>query len=75
MRLRTRLAHLEQTQSRASQPSLACVDEAGCILDDGTAEMRPWVGMRQDDLPFAVQVIVGVDPLVVLGLAEEPTVA
>jgi hypothetical protein len=71
VRLRTRLARLERTQAQASRLSLVCVDEEGCILDDGTAEIQPWVGMHQDDLPFAVQVIVGVDPLVVLGLAEE----
>jgi hypothetical protein len=71
VRLRTRLAHLERTCTQASAPSLACVDEAGSILDDGTAETRPWIGKRQDDLPFPVQVLLGVDPLVALGLASD----
>jgi hypothetical protein len=69
--LRTRVAHLERTQSEASQPSLVCVDEEGCILDDGTSEMRPWIGKHHESLPFPVTVIGGVDPLVVLGLASD----
>jgi hypothetical protein len=69
MSLRTRLTCLERTCTQASPPSIVCVDEEGCVLDDGTTEMRPWVGKNQDDLPFPVTVIGGVDPLVALGLA------
>ena len=71
MSLRIRLTHLERPQSLASQPSLVCVDEEGRVLDDGTAEMRPWIRKHQDDWPFPVAVIVGVDPLVVLGVVRD----
>jgi hypothetical protein len=71
MSLRMRLARLERTQSQASQFSIVCVDEDGRVLDDGTAETRPWIGKHQDELPFPVTVIGGVDPLVALGLASD----
>jgi hypothetical protein len=44
-----------------------CVDEQGVILDDRSEAVRPWVGRHCGELPRWVQVVVGVDPLVVLG--------
>jgi hypothetical protein len=43
------------------------VDEAGRILDDGSEQIRPWIGKHYSTAPGKRKVIVGVDPLEVLG--------
>ena len=69
MRLRQRLQRLE----KARPPSgarlwLAFIDDDGRILDDGSQETLPWIGMHYDDVPGGVaKLIVGIDPLAVLG--------
>jgi hypothetical protein len=45
------------------------VEEPWCILDDGTAATRPWVGRHSDEAPVAGAVLVGIDPREILGLS------
>jgi hypothetical protein len=67
--LRRRLARLQRLCPPPAGPhlSLACVDEAGCVLDDGSDAARPWVGRHSTELAGPVQVVVGIDPLRILG--------
>jgi hypothetical protein len=67
MRLRLRLKRLEQARPSESAIWLVCVDEQGRILDDGSDQIRPWIGKHYSTVPGTPQVIVGVDPLMVLG--------
>jgi hypothetical protein len=62
-----RLKRLERALPPAPALSLVCVDEEGRILDDGSDTRRPWIGRHYSDVPGAPKVIVGVDPLEVLG--------
>jgi hypothetical protein len=66
--LHNRLRRLEAKKPPTGHPGIVCVDEAGHVLDDGCADLRPWVGMNYAELPFAVTALVGVDPRQVLGL-------
>jgi hypothetical protein len=75
MRLRQRIRRLEQRRP-ANGPTLwiACVDHDGRILDDGSQETLPWIGMHHRDVPGGVsKVIIGVDPLEVLGVEPAAT--
>jgi hypothetical protein len=46
----------------------------GHILDDGSQETVPWIGMHYQDVPGGVaKVIMGVDPLAVLGRKSDLT--
>jgi hypothetical protein len=47
---------------------LACLDEAGRVLDDGSEAARRWIVRHYAELPAPVHVIAGLDPLRVLGL-------
>jgi hypothetical protein len=67
MSLRHRLKRLERALPSEAVLSLVCVDEQGLILDGGSDQMHPWIGHHNSDVPGAPKVIVGVDPLVVLG--------
>jgi hypothetical protein len=70
MGLRQRLQKLEKAHP-PNGPGLwiACVDEEGRILDDGSRATRPWVGKHYHDVPRGVATVIGgVDPLIVLGL-------
>jgi hypothetical protein len=57
-------------------PSLVCVDHEDIIYDDGSALTAPWVGRPLAELEArlpaggVLKVMVGVDPLVVLGLKD-----
>jgi hypothetical protein len=66
--LRNRLARLEQKRPPAPHPWVVCVDDQGRVVDDGSAEMRPWVGMHYAKLPFTVTAVAGIDLRRVLGL-------
>ena len=47
---------------------LVCVDNEGIVLDDdGSAGVRPWIGKHYSAIPRIGQLIIGIDPLVVLG--------
>jgi hypothetical protein len=72
MRLSRRLQRLEEARppsgARSPRLWLAFVDHDGRILDDGSQETLPWIGMHYQDVPGGVaKVIVGIDPLAVLG--------
>jgi hypothetical protein len=58
--IQRRLGRLEQRRPPPTQPHLypVCADEQGRILDD------------RSELPDPVSVVVGVDPLVILGYKE-----
>jgi hypothetical protein len=75
MQLRQRLKRLEKAHPpNGPRLWLVCVDHTGRILDDGSPDTRPWVGLHYADVPGGVaKVIMGIDPLVVLG-RREPTV-
>jgi hypothetical protein len=68
-----RLSQRLQRPEKARPPSgarlwLVCVDDDGRILDDGSQETLPWIGMHYGDVPGGVgKIIVGIDPLAVLG--------
>jgi hypothetical protein len=68
-RLRRTLARMERACPVPSRPHLwlACVDDQGRVLDDGSEAARPWVGRHHTELPGPVQVIAGIDPFRVLG--------
>ena len=45
-----------------------CVDNEGIVLDDdGSAGVRPWIGKHYSAIPRIGKLIIGIDPLVVLG--------
>ena len=67
MSLRHRLKRLEQGRRDIAALWLVCVDEQGIVLDDSSAEIQPWVGRHYGAVPGTPKVIVGVDPLEVLG--------
>ena len=67
-KLLNRLIRLERLRPPALHPSVVCVDDEGRVLDDGRADVRPWVGMYYAELPFAVTAVVGIDLRRVLGL-------
>ena len=67
MNFRSRLQRLERARPPGPTLWLAFVDEAGNILDDGSAAVRPWVGRHCSAVPSIGKIIVGVDPLQVLG--------
>lgn len=80
MNLLARLKRLE-TQSTAAwerYPHLVCIVslEDPTILEDGSALTRPWVGRPLAELEtglpadWPLQVLVGINPLVVLGLRD-----
>jgi hypothetical protein len=58
---------LKRALSPAPTLSLVCVDEEGIVLDDGSGEIRPGIGKHHSAVPGNPKVIVGVDPLEVLG--------
>jgi hypothetical protein len=64
MSLRHRLKRLESAVPRGPVVWLVCVDEEGIVLDDGSAEVRPWVGRHVREVPGTPKVLVGIDPLV-----------
>jgi hypothetical protein len=64
-----RLGRLCPPPPAAPHLYLAFVDGAGQVLDDGSEAVRPWVGRHYAELPGPVRVIVGVDPLRILGRA------
>jgi len=66
--LRNRLARLERKRPPAPHPWIVCVDDEGRVLDDGGADVRPWVGMHYGELPFTVTAVAGIDMRRVLGL-------
>jgi len=66
-KLHTRLVRLERRQSVSACLPIVCVDNQGRILDDGTLLTRQWVGRCPEEMPCPVQVLVGVEPLLVLG--------
>ena len=67
--VRGRMARLERRcRSPASHIYSAFVDLQGLILDDRSEAVRPWVGRHYSELPDPVSIVMGVDPLVVLGL-------
>jgi hypothetical protein len=66
-KLHIRLVRLERKQSVTPCLSIVCVDDQGRILDDGTFLTRQWVGRCPEEMPYPVQVLVGVEPLLVLG--------
>ena len=67
MSLRNRLKSLEQIQRDDFAIRLLSVNEAGLVLDDGSDPIRPWIGRHYSAVPDNCKVIVGVDPLVMLG--------
>jgi hypothetical protein len=72
--VRRRLGRLEQrceARRPAAHLSVACVDAAGRVLDDGSEAVRPWVGRHHSELPNPVIVVGGIDPLRVLGLIQD----
>jgi hypothetical protein len=54
---------------------LVCVDEEGTVLDDGTDGVRPWIGEHYSAIPRIGKLIIGIDPLVVLGRKPGITVS
>lgn len=74
MSLRRRLRRLEALRP-AGLPTLwlVCVDDEGRVLDDGTAAVRPWIGKPLSAVPSIGKLIVGIDPLVVVGQRSEPS--
>jgi hypothetical protein len=71
MSLGHRLKRLARARPTGNVLSLVCVDEEGRVLDDGSDKLRAWIGKHYSHVPGASKVIVGVDPLVVLGLRGE----
>lgn len=67
MSLRHRLQRLEQVLRGDFAIQLVCVNEAGLVLDDGSEQIRPWSGKHYSEVPGPPKVLVGVDPLEVLG--------
>jgi hypothetical protein len=67
MNFRSRLQRLERARPPGPTLWLAFVDEAGDILDDGSAEVRPWVGRHWGTVPSIGRIVMGVDQLQVLG--------
>lgn len=68
MSLRQRLRRLERGRPAGSPTlGLVCVDEEGRVLDDGSVGVRPWIGRHYGAIPRIGQLIVGIDPLQVLG--------
>ncbi len=67
VKLHSRLVRLERSQSLTPHLVIVCVDNQGHILDDGTLLSRQWVGRCLEEMPYPVQVLVGVEPLLVLG--------
>jgi hypothetical protein len=54
MNWQSRLRRVEQRLdqlSSAERPSNVCIDEKGRILDDGTANVKPWVGRHFSEVP------------------------
>lgn len=68
MTLRQRLRRLEGVRP-AGSPTLwlVCVDEEGRVLDDGSDGVKPWIGQHYSGVPSIGQLIIGIDPLQVLG--------
>ncbi|HYT92364.1 MAG TPA: hypothetical protein VEL76_26860 [Gemmataceae bacterium] len=62
MNLRNRLKRLEKLQPKGPTLWLVYVDEAGLILDDGSAEVKPWVGRHYSELPSVGKILTGLDP-------------
>ena len=68
MRARQRLQRLERLRPPDSPTLwLVFVDEEGIVLDDGSVGVRPWIGKHYSAIPRIGKLIIGVDPLVVLG--------
>jgi hypothetical protein len=68
MRVRQHLRRLERLHPPDSPTLwLVCVDNEGIVLDDGTAGVRPWIGKHYSAIPRIGKLIIGIDPLVVLG--------
>jgi hypothetical protein len=69
MNLRARLAKVEKALAVAEAPGarLVCTDTAGIVLDDGSEATRPYVGRHVREVPGEPKVVVGVDPIKVLG--------
>ena len=68
MSVRQRLRRLERLHPPDSPTLwLVCVDNEGIVLDDGSAGVRPWIGKHYSAIPRIGQLIIGIDPLVVLG--------
>jgi hypothetical protein len=46
---------------------LVSVDEEGRVLDDGSVAVRPWIGQHYSAVPNIAQLLIGIDPLQVMG--------
>jgi hypothetical protein len=68
MSVRQRLQFLERLHPPDSPTLwLVCVDTEGRVLDDGSAGVRPWIGKHYSAIPRIGRIVMGIDPLVVLG--------
>ena len=50
-------------------PSISIIDCNGLVADDGSAAIARWVGKPSTSLPAGTQIIRGIDPQRVLGIA------
>ena len=68
MTLRQRLRRLERDRP-AGSPTwwLVSVDEEGRVLDDGSVAVRRWIVQHYSAVPGIAQLLIGIDPLHVLG--------
>jgi hypothetical protein len=70
--LRSRLECLERLARPPSQHLyVVCVDDEGKVLDNGSEQVRPWIGRHYSELPGPISVVRGIDPMAVLGLTRE----
>jgi hypothetical protein len=46
---------------------LVCADEEGRVLDDGSVAVRRWIVQHYSAVPSIAQLLLGIDPLQVLG--------
>ena len=43
------------------------MDESGLVLDDGSDYIRSWIGKHYSEVPGNCKLLVGADPLMMLG--------
>jgi hypothetical protein len=76
MSVRQRLRRLQRLHPPDSRTLwLVCVDNEGIVLDDGTAGVRPWIGKHYSAIPRIGKLIIGIDPLVVVGRKPAITIS